>query len=722
MLEGVSVQVSLIGLLLACATTATTSKNRDWDIYSFHINSTVTSRYATTIITSRVANRINASQEIEFHVKIPKNAFISKFRMTIEGQTYDGVVKEKEEAQQQYTQAVSRGQSAGIVSSVGRTLEEFKTSVNVAALSKVTFELTYEELLKRRLGKYELLIHARPMQPVADFKIDVHISEQHGINFLEIKGGLSTKQLANAITKTQTPTEAWVNFYPSKEQQTQCDGCGDQGLNGDLVIVYDVQRKNSIGELKESEGYFVHYFAPSDLPRIPKNVVFIIDRSGSMSGRKMEQTREALLKILGDLAEDDHFGLITFDSDVSPWKNELLQANQRNLEAAKSFAREIKENGATDINAAVLKGTDMLNRHPREGTASILILLTDGDPTSGVTNLEMIHKNVKKAINSKFPLYCLGFGMNVKFEFLEKMALENNGVGRRIYEDSDAALQLQGFYEEVATPLLTDVQMVYLGGANLTQTHFSQYYNGSEIVVAGQITDNNIAEFTAEVIAISKSNKVKYSKATPSEDPIKASSDSNIQRLWAYLTVKQLLDKEVKSSGDEKEKVKKEALDLCLKYGFVTPLTSMVVTKPQGEDSQVAHKPKEGEKAIESMLDTYVSRAHGRGFNTYLQADQKPKKWEKHRESMLHTYESRAHASWDNTEDKDVMQYHSVSASMNIALMAGIIGVVVAAILVLIIIIIIYCCCCRKKKEEPEYEMAVERGEVHEKEAIENSA
>uniref|UniRef100_A0A4W5Q3Z3 Inter-alpha-trypsin inhibitor heavy chain H3-like n=1 Tax=Hucho hucho TaxID=62062 RepID=A0A4W5Q3Z3_9TELE len=563
MMKGVSVGVGLLGLLLACVTTAPTNKNGDWDIYSFHINSTVTSRYATTIITSRVANPINQSQEIEFHVKIPKNAFISKFKMTIEGQTYDGVVKQKEEAQQQYTQAVSRGQSAGIVSSVGRTLEEFKTSVTVAALSKVTFELTYEELLKRRLGKYELLIHARPMQPVADFK-------------------------------------AWVHFYPSKEQQSQCESCGEQGLNGDLVIAYDVHRNTSMGDLNESEGYFVHHFAPSDLPRIPKNVVFIIDQSGSMHGRKMEQTREALLKILGDLAEDDHFGLITFDSSVSTWRKELLPANQDNLEAAKSFARHIHERGATDINAAVLEGTAMLNRHPHDGSVSLLILLTDGDPTTGETNLEKIHKNIKEAIGKKFPLYCLGFGMDVNFDFLEKMALENSGVGRRIYTDSDAALQLQGFYEEVATPLLTDVQMVYLGGANLTQTNFSQYYNGSEIVVAGQITDNNIKMFTAEVIAISKSNRVMYSETLPMEEPIEARSDSHIQRLWAYLTVKQLLDKEVQLSGKAKDKVKKEALDLCLKYGFVTPLTSMVVTKPQGEDSQVAHKPKEGEKPTRS--------------------------------------------------------------------------------------------------------------------------
>ncbi|XP_064821780.1 inter-alpha-trypsin inhibitor heavy chain H3-like isoform X3 [Oncorhynchus masou masou] len=610
MMKGVSVGVGLLGLLLACVTTAPTDKNRDWDIYSFHINSTVTSRYATTIITSRVANRIDQSQEIEFHVKIPKNAFISKFKMTIEGQTYDGIVKQKEEAQKQYTQAVSRGQSAGIVSSVGRTLEEFKTSVTVAALSKVTFELTYEELLKRRLGKYELLIHARPMQPVADFKIDVYINERPGINFLDITGGLSTEALANAITKTHASSEAWVHFYPSKEQQSQCESCGEQGLNGDLVIAYDVHRKTSMGDLNEAEGYFVHHFAPSDLPRIPKNVVFIIDRSGSMHGRKMEQTREALLKILGDLADDDHFGLITFDSSVSTWRKELLPANQDNLEAAKNFARRIHERGATDINAAVLEGTAMLNRHPQEGSASLLILLTDGDPTTGETNLEKIHENIREAIGKKFPLYCLGFGMDVNFDFLEKMALENGGVGRRIYTDSDAALQLQGFYEEVATPLLTDVQMVYLGGTNLTQTNFSQYYNGSEIVVAGQIPDNNIEMFTAEVIAISKSNRVMYSDTLPMKEPIEARSDSHIQRLWAYLTVKQLLDKEVQLSGTAKEKVKKEALDLCLKYSFVTPFTSMVVTKPQGEDSQVAHKPKEGEKRKQSSQVDYGSSLH----------------------------------------------------------------------------------------------------------------
>ncbi|XP_031424241.1 inter-alpha-trypsin inhibitor heavy chain H3-like isoform X1 [Clupea harengus] len=575
-------------------------KRSNWDIYSFHINTTVTSRYAITVITSRVVNRHDNSTEIDFYVKIPKTAFISKFRMTIDGEMYDGVVKQKEEAKRQYSHAVSQRQNAALVTAVGRTLEDFKTSVTVAAHSKVTFELTYEELLQRRLGKYELLINAQPGQPVKDFKIDVSIYEKPGVNVLGVEGSLASKDLANAITKTSADKQAWVNFYPTKDQQMKCDGCGENGLSGDLRIIYDVERPHSKGEIMESGGFFVHYFAPTDLSRIPKNVVFIIDQSGSMYGKKMEQTRTALLKILEDLAEDDHFGLICFDDKISPWKRELLRATQRNLEKAKAFVRTIKDGGSTDINAAVLESVKMIKKYHKEGSASMLILLTDGDPTSGVTDLGRIQSNVREAIGKKFPLYCLGFGLDVNFEFLQKMAQENSGVGRRIYEDSDAALQLKGFYEEVAIPLLTSVQMNYTGATNLTQTIFSYYYNGSEIVVAGQITDNNTNDFSTEVIAISKNSKVIYKDMKLTKDeklPADLSSLENfLQRLWACLTVKQLLEKELMLTGEEKEAVRKMALDLSLKYSFVTPLTSMVVTKPEGEDTQVANKPKEGEK------------------------------------------------------------------------------------------------------------------------------
>uniref|UniRef100_A0A3B3RMM6 Inter-alpha-trypsin inhibitor heavy chain 3b, tandem duplicate 1 n=1 Tax=Paramormyrops kingsleyae TaxID=1676925 RepID=A0A3B3RMM6_9TELE len=478
------------------------------DIYSFHIKSMVQSRYAMTVITSRVANLANESQELNFHVEIPKNAFISKFSMTIDGKIYDGVVKEKAEAQQQYDQAVQRGQSAGLVSAVGRTLEEFKTSVTVAAHSKVTFELTYEELLKRRLGQYELLIKAKPTQAVKDFKIEVQIRERQGIRFLDTRGKLVSNELAKAT----------VQFAPTKQQQEQCPGCETNGLDGDLLIVYDVNRPKSKGDFQVLKGYFVHYFAPTDLPRIPKNVVFIIDQSGSMHGIKIKQTREALLKILGDISEEDHFGLISFDDAIYKWKPNLVPATPGNLEAARAFVRKIVDRGATDINNAVLEGVRMLNNlaesQNTKDSISILILLTDGDPTSGTSNYFIIQANVKEAIGKRYSLYCLGFGFDVNYEFLEKMALQNLGVARRIYPDSDADLQLQGFYEEVATPLLLDVQLSYTGVSNLTQSNFSQYYNGTEIVVAGQISDNDLETLTGTI------TKCRVLESTPPWDSL----------------------------------------------------------------------------------------------------------------------------------------------------------------------------------------------------------
>ncbi|KAG5835912.1 hypothetical protein ANANG_G00249030 [Anguilla anguilla] len=584
------------------STQASPGKKKDLDIYSFHIKSAVSSRYAMTVITSRVANRANKSQEVLFHVELPKNAFISKFSMNMDGRVYDGVVKKKEEAQSQYTEAVSRGQSAGLISAVGRTLEEFQTSVTVAAHSKVTFELTYEELLKRRLGQYELLIKARPTQVVKDFKIEVRVFEQQGIAFLKTQGSLIAEGRSSALNTTVSEKEALVQFTPSLEQQ--CPSCGDAGLNGDLLLTYDVNRPQSKGEIQVSRGYFVHYFAPTGLPRIPKNVVFIIDQSGSMHGRKIEQTREALLKILGDIPEEDHFGLITFDNQVFPWKTDLVPATSDYLSAARTFVKGIMDRGSTDINEALLQGVQMLNRfketHPQKDTASILILLTDGDPTSGVTNLKQIQTNVKEAIGKKYTLYCLGFGFDVNYEFLEKMALENEGVARRIYSDSDAALQLQGFYEEVATPLLLNIRLNYTGVSNLTQTQFAQYYNGSEIVVCGLVTDNDLEALTAEVKANTKDEAVVFRATLEDQKAMSEIMDlyifeMYIQRLWAYLTVQQHLEKMLLLTGDEKSHMKEQALALALKYSFVTPLTSMVVTKPEGEQ-QVAHKPKEGKE------------------------------------------------------------------------------------------------------------------------------
>uniref|UniRef100_A0A8C8E569 Inter-alpha-trypsin inhibitor heavy chain H3 n=1 Tax=Otus sunia TaxID=257818 RepID=A0A8C8E569_9STRI len=587
------------------------------EIYSMKIDSKVTSRFAHNVITSRAVNRGNVHKEVVFDVELPKTAFITNFSMTIDGVTYPGTIKEKEVAKKQYEKAVSKGQTAGLVKASGRKTEKFTVSVNIEAASKVTFELTYEELLKRQFGKYEMFIKVKPKQLVKDFEIEVNIFEPQGITELEAEGTFITNDLQNIIKKTFSEKKGHISFKPTLDQQRTCANCSQSVLDGDFTVKYDVKRTTP-DNLQIVNGYFVHFFAPTNLPNLPKNVIFVIDISGSMSGREIEQTREALLKILDDIKEDDFFNFILFGSEVRTWKETLIKATPENLDEARKFVRGINTEGMTNLHGGLMRGIDMLNA-AHEGnlvpkrSASIIIMLTDGQPNVGISNTQDIQAHVKKAIEGKYPLYNLGFGYGVDYNFLEKMALENKGLARRIYPDSDASLQLQGFYDEVSNPMLTDVELNYPVNeiSDLTKNSFKHFYDGSEIVVAGRFIDNNQNSLTVDVRGEGVSMDF-FDLSTVHKQTAKAFQEQQyifgdyIERLWAYLTIEQLLEERIAATGEEKENLTAEALDLSLKYKFVTPLTSMVVTKPETYDNQdgIADKP------IEAPQLSYLYNSH----------------------------------------------------------------------------------------------------------------
>ncbi|XP_062252850.1 inter-alpha-trypsin inhibitor heavy chain H3-like isoform X2 [Platichthys flesus] len=505
------------------------------EVYSVTVECTVTSRFAHTVMTSKARNKANSSQEIFFEVDLPKTAFITNFSMEIEGQVYVGDVKEKEKAKKQYEKAVSSGQTAGLVKASGRKMEKFSVSVNIAANSSVTFILAYEELLQRKMGQYEILTRVKPKTLVQDFQIVTNIFEPQGITFVDAHATFLSNDLLPLVDKTVTDKKARISFSPTVEQQRKCPGCDGTLIDGDFVIKYDVKRAEGFGNIQIVNGYFVHFFAPPDLPRLPKNVVFVIDRSGSMNGRKMEQTRQAMLEILKDLHEEDHFALIPFDNDITPWRPSLSKATKENVDEARSYVRHIHDNGGTNINDAVLRGVKMLvedreEKRLPERSSDMIILMTDGMPNYGETNLQRIQENMHLAIGGNMSLFCLGFGDDVDYSFLDVMGRQNKGLARRIYEASDAAVQLQ-------------------------------------------------SEEKYEVQG--KASALNWNVVYPDEDYI---FGDFTERLWAYLTIQQLLDKSKSGTPDEKVNATAKALDMSLRYSFVTPLTSMVVTKPETED------------------------------------------------------------------------------------------------------------------------------------------
>ncbi|KAK2914733.1 hypothetical protein Q8A73_005327 [Channa argus] len=205
----------------------------------------------------------------------------------------------------------------------------------------------------------------------------------------------------------------------------------------------------------------------------------------------------------------------------------------------------------------------------------------------GETNLQKIQENVHSAIGGNMTMFCLGFGNDADYSFLDMLCKKNKGLPRRIFLGSDAASQLKGFYKEVSDPLLLEVDLRYSDNAvNLTNNHYNQLFNGSEIVVAGQLRNKDMDKFLVEVFAHGNDNDFKVQGNAnvvnwDKLDPVKKILGHFIERLWAYLTIQQLMDKGDIGTQEEKSSTAAKALGLSMQYGFLTPLTSMLVTKPE---------------------------------------------------------------------------------------------------------------------------------------------
>ncbi|XP_056660881.1 inter-alpha-trypsin inhibitor heavy chain H1 isoform X2 [Monodelphis domestica] len=584
------------------------------EIQSMKVNCRITSRFAHYVITSQAINHGNTSQEIVFDVEIPKTAYISNFLITVDGVPYPGNIEDKAIAWKQYRKAIIKGETAGLVRASGRKMEKFNIAVNIGAGSKVSFELTYEELLKRHLGKYEIVIKVKPKQLVRQFEIEADIFEPQEISMLDAQATFLSRDMTQFIEKSFSGKKGRVYFNPTIDQQQACPTCTKSLLDGDFKIKYDVKR-DTVCDLQVVNKHFAQFFAPKNLKNMSKNVVFVIDISGSMAGQKIRQTREALLKILADIKLEDYFNLILFGSHVKAWKNSLVQATVANLQEARDFVQTFHLAGATNLNGGLLEGIKTLNEaleaDPRlRNNAPIVIMLTDGEPTVGETNLDQIRMNVKNAIQGKFPLYNLGFGENVDFSFLEAMSLENNGAARRIYAENDAAEQLQGFYDEVANPLLTDVEFQYPKDSiqALTENRVKQFYEGSEIVVAGKLSDGGLKDFKADVTGRGAGQNLVTTCLVDEEETEKILRErghlfeEHIERLWAYLTIQQLLEKWTKANSEkEKNDLSAKVVELARKYKFVTPLTSMVITKPGDPDDRIAIADKPGDQSKQKL-------------------------------------------------------------------------------------------------------------------------
>ncbi|KAF7275580.1 hypothetical protein GWI33_011577 [Rhynchophorus ferrugineus] len=186
----------------------------------------------------------------------------------------------------------------------------------------------------------------------------------------------------------------------------------------------------------------------------------------------------------------------------------------------------------------------------------------------------------------KVPIFSLSFGDGADRDFLQKLSLKNYAFSKHIYEASDASLQLEEFYKGISSPLLANVNFKYVNNVeSVTTTIFPVLFYGSEFYISGIA----IKGFQApDVIGCGRVGSLKFK-------PNLLNVSNSLERLWAYLTIKKLLQDD--KTNDDKG-LKERALELALKYSFVTDVSSLVVVKP---DSSSAVDTEDASKSVDHL-------------------------------------------------------------------------------------------------------------------------
>lgn len=579
------------------------------EVRQFHVNSTLYSRFATVTIDSEVVNSaMEAGQEVTFQVQVPEAAFMSNFTMVVGGLVHVAQVMEKGAAEKRYQEAKDRDQTAAQVRQepveMERGMELFQITINLAPQSSAMFTLVYNELLERRKGVYKQTLVVQPGTIVSNLSVSASFAERQGFTYFAYSLPGRDEKLTSSSNDYQTQLRASVNsrelvFRPTIEMQRQFDN--ESGIHGEFIIYYNVSAEPGGGSIIVQNGYFAHFFAPPNLSRIPKNILFIIDTSGSMSGEKIDQARQAMLKILDDLktTDADTFNILLFDDEPEIWKESPVGTSE--IDTAKGFVLEsLTSGGGTNIHEALMRGLKILlgGQQTRScDIANMIIFLTDGDPTTGITNIDQIISDVTEENHDRASIHSLGFGFNLDYGFLTRLSTRNQGLIRRIYRGSDAKDQLRNFYEEISTPVLCDVSATYntevVTTDLLTSHNFPLFFEGKEIIVAGKTrlahmsTDPSL--WNAKLTGTGANGMVDF--VVPAGQ-VQVVADSWIEedlteKLWAYMKIKSLLEemKRLDSEAD-KSRVHDEALNMSLTYGFVTPLTSFSIVVDSVREKQ----------------------------------------------------------------------------------------------------------------------------------------
>jgi Ca-activated chloride channel family protein len=333
--------------------------------------------------------------------------------------------------------------------------------------------------------------------------------------------------------------------------------------------------------LSGDKGFFTLLITPRvEIPKqyqVPRDVVLVLDTSGSMRGPKMEQARKALKYCLDNLGKNDRFGLINFATTVNRYEDKLLEANAEQLTRAKKWVEELEATGGTAINDALASALEL--RTKDEGRTFTVVFFTDGQPTIGETDADKILKNTTAKNTANTRIFTFGVGDDVNATMLDQLAERTRALSTYVRPAEDIENKVSGLYSKISNPVLTNLKLSATNDIKFSEVYppeLPDLFHGGQLVVLGRYSGKGPAAIKLSGQVGMESKEFVYELTFPDK-----TNDERafVEHLWARRKVGYLLD-QIRANGEKKELVT-EVVTLAKKYGITTPYTSYLVV-PDG--------------------------------------------------------------------------------------------------------------------------------------------
>ncbi|MEX2118283.1 MAG: VIT domain-containing protein [Pirellulales bacterium] len=544
-----------------------------YQIKELDVRARLLDQVAKVQVSQTFVNTGSTQMEVCFMFPLPYDGAIDQLTLLVDGKEYPAKLLPKDQARSIYESIVRKNQDPALLEWMGTGM--FQTSVfpvPPGAQRKVT--LRYSQLCRKMHGLTDFLFPLSTARytsrPVEKLNVEVTIESSD-----DIKNVYSP---THAVSVTREGKRATVSL--TAENQVPIS---------DFRLFYDVEagklttRVLSYRPKPDDEGYFLLLASPkiekNDAERPKKTVVFVVDRSGSMSGEKIEQAKEALKFVLNKLREGDLFNIVAYDSSVESFRPELQKFDEQTRQAALGFVDGLYAGGSTHIDGALAAALGQLVDSSRP---SYVLFLTDGLPTAGETNEMKIVANAKAANQVRARVVAFGVGYDVNSRLLDKLARANFGQSEYVRPDENIEQRVSMLFNRIESPVMTDVAIRFdVEGAGdqsaaavnrLYPKEVHDLFEGEQLVLVGRYKKHG----TAKVTVTGSTSGRQQSFDFPAQLVERSTDDTFafIEKLWAQRRIGEIID-ELDLVGKNDELIK-ELVDLSTRHGILTPYTSFL--------------------------------------------------------------------------------------------------------------------------------------------------